>query len=164
MDGGSIARQLGTAAGAAQMNIRGLSHEDSVRAPAGGGNCVNWVLGHMLAVRCHALRMLELELPIAEERLAGYVRGSEPGAAENAENMEWIDFRELRKAYVASQKAIAKRLEEMGADELDRKLAEPTKLTGDTLGSAMMFFAFHDAYHAGQLGILRRALGQPGAI
>jgi uncharacterized damage-inducible protein DinB len=37
--------------------------------------------------------------------------------------------------------------------------------TGEsTLGSKLFTFNFHESYHAGQLGILRRMLGKEGAI
>ena len=162
MDGKTVAHQLGLAAASAQQNIRGLTHEESVRAPGDGGNCANWVLGHMLAIRFHALRMLDLEMPMVEDRLADYVRGTDPEA--DGGKTDWLDFRELKQAYKASQKAITAKLREMDEEAWNRPLPEPTHLTGETVGSAMAFFAFHDAYHAGQLGMLRRSAGKPGAI
>jgi uncharacterized damage-inducible protein DinB len=43
----------------------------------------------------------------------------------------------------------------------------PDSPTGDpdeTLGSLLAVALFHQAYHAGQLGILRRIAGESGAI
>lgn len=36
---------------ALQRNTAGLSHEDSLVQPQPAGNCLNWVLGHILAHR-----------------------------------------------------------------------------------------------------------------
>ena len=44
----------------------------------------------------------------------------------------------------------------------DSRLDEP--LEKDTLGWRLAFLQFHEAYHAGQLGLLRRLLGKDGAI
>jgi uncharacterized damage-inducible protein DinB len=43
------------------------------------------------------------------------------------------------------------------ARDLGRKLP-----TGSTLGDALSFLAFHEAYHLGQLGLIGRTLGKPG--
>ena len=44
----------------------------------------------------------------------------------------------------------------------DADLAEPVK--DGTVGSQLAFLHFHEAYHAGQVGLLRRLLGKEGAI
>ncbi len=34
----------------------------------------------------------------------------------------------------------------------------------ETVGQRLAFLQFHEAYHIGQIGLLRRLLGKPGAI
>jgi uncharacterized damage-inducible protein DinB len=55
------------------------------------------------------------------------------------------------------------------ADLTDAAVAAPAPfgLAGrkdETVGSLLVGLAFHEAYHAGQVGMLRRLLGKPGAI
>ena len=33
------------------VNVKGLSHEDSLVQPPAGGNCLNWVAAHIVASR-----------------------------------------------------------------------------------------------------------------
>jgi len=43
----------------------------------------------------------------------------------------------------------------------------PRNMTGDpneTVGTNLAVFAFHESYHVGQTGVLRRVAGKPGVI
>jgi hypothetical protein len=43
----------------------------------------------------------------------------------------------------------------------------PRPFTGDpneTVGSNLATFVFHESYHVGQTGVLRRVVGKPGVI
>jgi uncharacterized damage-inducible protein DinB len=51
------------------------------------------------------------------------------------------------------------------AQRLEERVAQsPTGNPNESLGSLLATVMFHQAYHAGQLGILRRIVGKPGAI
>ncbi|HWK89525.1 MAG TPA: DinB family protein, partial [Longimicrobium sp.] len=59
------------------LNLDGLTHDESVAAP-GGGNSANWVLGHILVHRDKMLALLGEEKLLDAETTAVYDRGSEP--------------------------------------------------------------------------------------
>ncbi len=44
-----------------KKNLDGVTHEESLIQPEGGGNCLNWVLGHIVATRDNAIRLLNQE-------------------------------------------------------------------------------------------------------
>ncbi|MHC4940826.1 MAG: DinB family protein [Planctomycetota bacterium] len=133
-----------------RANAGDLTQEESLRR-VDGANSANWVVGHMLWARNGVLEMLGAE-PV-EVALAAYVRGGGEG--------EMLEIGELRKLLRRSQKALEKAIDDA---DLDQPNPRPDPLTGETIGSAVAFAAFHDSYHAGQLGIIRRLLGKPGAI
>ena len=160
MDRDALLRQYGVAAGSVQFNTRGLSQEESLRSPEAGGNCANWVLGHMVAARCKLLGMLDIEPPIDPASLADYDRGTE----ELSDATKALPFKDLRAAYKQTQKLIAAAIQDGNAELFERPLAEPNATMGDTVATAVAFMAFHDAYHAGQLGLLRRVAGREGQI
>lgn len=136
------------------MNATGITHADSLTQPSPGGNCCNWVVGHILASRnaVHAL----LKLPPAwDDATDRYDRNSRPMTdASDAEPLDGL-LERLR----ASHSAIADALAALD----DSRLAEPVE-GGKPLGMQLAFAAFHESYHVGQLGILRRLLGRDGAI
>jgi uncharacterized damage-inducible protein DinB len=140
---------------ALDVNVEGLSHEESLLQPGGGGNCLNWVVGHIVANRNHILSLLG-EKPIwGEEAYERYKRGSAPipgdggGARPLAEMM--ADF-------ATSQGRVRDGLSRMTEEHLAASAGK------ETVGDQLAFLQFHEAYHIGQAGLLRRLAGKDGAI
>ena len=90
-----------------------------------------------------------------------YARGSEsigPGS-------ECVPLAELRRILEASQGQLVEKLEVADAELWSKEvpgLFEPD--AREPLGIQFSQLTFHEAYHAGQLGVLRRALGKAGGI
>lgn len=42
-------------------NLEGISHEESLKSSDRGGNCINWVIGHIVVTRDVLLETLGLE-------------------------------------------------------------------------------------------------------
>lgn len=127
-------------------NLRDITHNESLIAPQGGGNSINWILGHIIESRNDVRELLGLN-PQYKNELELYQRGSaqlDPAKA--------IEFTRLLEMYNSGQ------------EELENKLKE-TDLTGNIENYRMVtFLAFHESYHTGQTGILRRIAGKEGAI
>lgn len=144
-----------------RANIAGLTHEDSLVQPKRAGNCLNWIFGHVLASRMRLLRMLG-ETPLwQDDDIARYDRGSEP----ILEGAGAMPFEKMKSDFDATQD----RLRPAIAGLTSERLAEPmprdqNPLNVDTLGEMIGAFLFHEGYHAGQTGILRRVIGKDGAI
>ena len=142
-------------------NVQGISHEDSIRLPQAGGNCLNWVAGHITATRDALLGILG-ESPVwTAESKSKYVRGSARWTNGNdAEKLETILER-----FEESQKKLVDRIHRLDASALSAPVPQEKNAFGvDNLGELIATFAFHESYHVGQTGILRRFLGMEGAI
>ena len=139
---------------ALEVNVKDLTHEESLLQPGGGGNCLNWVVGHIVANRNHIHALLG-EAPIwGEEDYARFKRGSAP--VRDAAGAR--PFEKLLEDFSKSQTQVRAGLERM----TEAKLAEAA---GDeTVGDKLAFLQFHEAYHVGQAGLLRRLAGKKGAI
>lgn len=59
-------------------NTKELTHEDSLILPHPGGNCLNWVMGHIVASRNLILNLVGKQPIWSEEETKPYTRGSEP--------------------------------------------------------------------------------------
>lgn len=127
-------------------NLKDITHSESLIAPQGGGNSINWVLGHIIESRDDVRELLGLNR-LHDNKLDQYKRLSaelDPSIA--------VDFSKLLEMYNSGQ------------EELENTLKE-TDLSGDNEKYRMVtFLAFHESYHTGQLGILRRITGKVGAI
>lgn len=137
-----------------QNHAQGITHEESCRPPGPGGNSLNWVLGHIAATR-NDIHALIGEAPLwSEEEAAPYVRGSagrlDPAAAR--------PLSEILEAIERSNTGMKTRLAAMTPEDFDRPLEK------GTLGDVIAFLQFHESYHAGQVGLLRRLLGKEGVI
>ncbi|MHC4547589.1 MAG: DinB family protein [Planctomycetota bacterium] len=159
MDTAALSRQFGFSAGTVMGNTEGLTHEESLLTPERGGNCLNWVLGHIVATRSRMFPLLGLAPFWDEAKIRPYDRGAPPLPADEA-----VALPKLRETLAKSQEHLQGRLGALSGDDLAAALAATEEILGGTLGSALTAFAWHEAYHAGQVGILRRVAGKPGVL
>lgn len=146
---------------AAMKAVDGIEHEESLRLPEADGNCMNWVLGHLTATRGEILKLVGAEPIWQHESVQHYKRGAErltdPDKA--------IDFATIRSDFAASQEPLLVALGALAPEQLAARLGFSfVGRDDDTLEQVLAGFAFHEAYHVGQLGLLRRFLGHPGII
>ena len=140
-------------------NTAGIDHEESLVQPSREGNCMNWVAGHLLVSRGQILGLLGAGPFLSEDETKLYQRGSAPVKPEG----ESVDLERLRQGLEQTAEAIIGVLS--GADEsfLEEELdlpGFPIKMEKPTRGAFLTLFLFHEGYHAGQLGIVRRLLGK----
>ncbi|MBI5653616.1 MAG: DinB family protein [Chloroflexi bacterium] len=145
--------------GIIKMQTKDLTHADSLIQPPFGGNCLNWVLGHLAENRDHVLELLGEPVSMGELG-ARYKRGSDPLIAPGddtlplAEILAWLDRAQER--IVA---AIARMDDAAWAREI---------VTGNnrkaTVAQRVFFLYFHETYHVGQTELFRQIAGKNDKI
>ncbi|HEX7119260.1 MAG TPA: DinB family protein [Longimicrobiales bacterium] len=147
--------QFGMNARLFELTLAGITDEEAVTQPSGGGNCVNWIVGHIVASRESVLSHLGEESVWPAELVRRYERGSAPirSAAEAPASLS-----AMREVFALAQERILRGLDGISAEALDEAVGDSTR------GHKLAFLQFHEAYHVGQLGMLRRFLGKEGAI
>jgi len=143
-----------------RKNVGDVAHEESLRPFPDSGNGVNWVLGHLVAVRSQLLGAIGGQAVWSKEECEPYDRHAPP--LEHASQAK--PLAEIWRAFDLTQARLLQTLGELTPEELTRPVAPEVanplvKTRGDLLG----VIGFHDAYHAGQTGTLRRLLGKPPA-
>jgi uncharacterized damage-inducible protein DinB len=142
------------------MNLAGISHEESLVRPQPAGNSLNWVVGHLLCVYNNALPGLGQAPVMLADRLKRYDRGSDPISDDQA-----LDFSSLQSSLNEAFARFDAGLASLSSEALDAKSPfSPSNNPDETIRSLMTTVLFHQAYHAGQTGVLRRVTGKPGAI
>lgn len=142
-------------------NVEGLTHEDSLVQPRPGGNCLNFVLGHLLSVYDGLLRMLGEQPVLGGATLQRYARGAPP----MEDPAEALEFGKLLQLWADASERVDAALGALDPETLDRPVSEsPTNNPDETLRSLLTTVMFHQAYHAGQTAVLRRIAGKEGAI
>jgi hypothetical protein len=144
-----------------RLNAEGITHEESVRPPGPAGNCLNWVVGHLVALYGRSLPLLGQEPVMAPGELARYDRGSEPLTDPAAA----LPLDRLLAAWDEASRRFDAGLAALAPETLDRPAPfSPGGDPDETVRSLLATVLFHQGYHSGQTGILRRTSGREGAI
>ncbi|HWM91270.1 MAG TPA: DinB family protein [Thermoanaerobaculia bacterium] len=154
MDTESLVYLVNFNAQAMGLNLEGITHEDSLVQPP-RGNCLNWVVGHLLVHRNKMLEALGEPPALPPGALKRYDRGSEPitGDGPDVEPME-----RLLEGMASSKAKVVEAIQRAGDDAL----AKPSGQS--TVGKTLLVLSMHEAYHVGQMGLLRRIAGKERAI
>lgn len=147
--------------GIVRGNTEGLTQEDSMIQPHPGGNCLNWVVGHLMCTWEMVLPMVGQEPILGKEALKRYDRGS----AQLSDPGEALPLETLLSACDEAAKRVDEGLANLTPDALDQPAPfSPRKNPDETVRSLLSIVMFHQAYHAGQTGLLRRIAGKEGKI
>lgn len=153
----AIAQHFGLMYKVAEANLEGMTHTQSLAQPSPGGNCANWILGHLTKVQNGVMQILG-EKPVWEnDQLAR--AGFDPiiGPADA------IDWDTLRDRFLGSRERCLAAISALSHEGLAEPVPHPF---GGTCSRAELLnlLAFHQAYHGGQLAMSRRIAGLEGAV
>jgi uncharacterized damage-inducible protein DinB len=143
--------------GLLKMATDGFTDETWSLGPDGGGNTAHWILGHVTHARNGLLRMAGAEVaPEPWEEAFG--RGATPTGD------GYLPVEELVAKFRAAGEALSSHL--AGMSEEDAAAPAPREFPdgSKTIGDAAHFMYFHETYHLGQIGLIRRMGGLPGFV
>ena len=141
-----------------KLNTEHIDHAESLLSPVGGGNSFNWVLGHMVYSRNESMLFLNRAPLFPKEALELY------RDAPLTETRRAIEFEALLSQYEQLKNPFIEGLRKLTDKELSKPVPDEIKDSADSIGMLIARIVFHEAYHAGQLGLLRRITGRAGAI
>lgn len=135
--------------------LNGLTHADSLIQPQPGGNCLNWVMGHLVTNLQIILDVLGTPSPTDSLDLKRYGYGSQPVTKDGPDVLQ---LETLVKHYGQLNEAICVHLEKMTEDQFEEEI--DNFMGKVTRGWAAFFFFFHNTYHLGQLEQFRNLAGK----
>lgn len=137
----------------------GLKQADTLIQPQPGGNCMNWILGHLLESQISMLKALGGNSPIDQDSLARYQRNSEP-ITKDGEGV--LKLEEVLDGLDKVHAAITNRLTEMSEADFEVEIQQGERKV--IRGWRVFFLHFHYTYHIGQLEQLRQLAGKTEKI
>ena len=153
--------QLSYCQNVVQKHTEDIAEDESVSTPAGGGNSMNWQLGHLLVSRNAMLDLLGGAPALSKEEAAPYARGKKAGEGV----AEYLPLATLRERHADSGERLMQGLRDLDPAKVDEPAPySPFENPKETLGTLLGFFFFHESYHTGQTGVVRRLLGKEGVI
>ncbi len=119
------------------------------------------MVGHLVSAYQLVFPLLGQEPVIGEERLKPYARHAAPLKKSAAA----LPLQELLAAFDEASERFDEGLASLDPKTLGELAPHsPTNDPKETVRSLLASISFHQAYHAGQTGLLRRIAGKPGAI
>ncbi|NIM94778.1 MAG: hypothetical protein GTO18_13845 [Anaerolineales bacterium] len=135
----------------------GLTHHDSLLQLPFRGNCMNWVLGHIMVYRDLVLQMLGEETLLDEREKSLYKKESEPITDEETA----VPLERLLSVLQESEERLVTALEEVTSEGWEANAEQGDEYS---VGEWIEFLEWHENYHVGQLEILRQLAGKDDAI
>ena len=135
-------------------HTKGLSHTDSLIQPPENGNCLNYVLGHLVVHRDLILELVGKEAILTSDQKARYGYGSDPVIEDGS---DVIPLEELLILLERSEQSMVGALEALSSEDLEKEIQSGERTT--TLGERIEFYSWHDTYHVGQTEYLRQLVG-----
>ena len=133
-------------------SIADVSDNDWLRSPGNDSNHLLWLLGHVIVHRAYVLKALGMEWSSSWAPL--FARG-----AEKVEEGEYPTVEEMREAWTQMSAKLREALRQPTAELLEQPPPEGLPSFDNKVSGTLAFFAFHDAYHTGQLSYLHKWLG-----
>ena len=143
-----------------KMQTEGMTHQESLIQLPFRSNCLNWVVGHLVANRCNILALLGADDLRPQVDLDHYERESDPVLAEGK---GVLPLEELLMHLQEAQTRLAVALKKETEESLQR-MAPYRDRPEREIGYWLLFLYFHDSYHVGQTEILRQAAGKDDKI
>jgi hypothetical protein len=138
-----------------RKQIADITHAESLLQPQPGGNCMNWVVGHLVVNLVDILNVLGGEVPPELPDLTPYAFGSDPILCD-AEDV--IPLQALVDEYEQLTSLVSDQLNRMAEADFDEEI--DFWQGKNQLGYVAFFYYFHHTYHLGQLEQLRNLAGK----
>lgn len=142
----------------AKRQTEGLTHAESLIQPPFRGNCLNWVLGHIIRGRNEALQRIGLEPIWDESTRAIYQTGSDPITPVS----KVLPLEQLLADLDETQSRLETALNTLPVEKLEESIQIGEQIT--TVGERLAGLHWHETYHAGQLELLRQLAGKDDQI
>jgi uncharacterized damage-inducible protein DinB len=128
-----------------QNALEGLSESNVLTRPSPHANHINWLLGHLLHCRYMLAGMIGAQVHNPFEEMYW----------NSIEDKSYPKLIEIISRWPEATEKLLSRLSEMTDAELEARTATEKP----TLEEMVSFFAYHEAYHLGQIGIVRKIIG-----
>ena len=138
--------------GMIEKTLEGIPAEKWLIQPANDSNHLLWIAGHVVVHRAAAAKLLGVEWSAPWEKL--FSRG-----AKRVDDGQYPPVPEIQNAWKEVSEKLATALVNPDKERLSKPAAQGAPSLDGTVGGTVSFFCFHEIYHVGQMGFLRKWLG-----
>ncbi len=155
-----ILGQLHTARGYTASLLEGTDPEDWFRMPSGGVSHIAWQVGHIAAAEYYlTLKRIRGDRPEDAQLIpAEYLKLFGKGSTPQAEAEAYPSPAEIRTMFERVHQQALEEVTALPQGVLAERTDPPHPMFSTKLG-ALLFCPLHEMIHAGQIGLIRRLLG-----
>jgi uncharacterized damage-inducible protein DinB len=149
----SIVAQYGLSGNILATSIKDLSESDAkTRSRSGSGPSIAWTIGHL----CHyKVKMLQL---LGREKENPFAASFEHTAA--TDGSSYPALAQLLASFSRLNSELSAAVSEASAGQLDAPMPGSGPHDEKKVFDTLLFFAWHEAYHLGGIGAIRKDLGR----
>lgn len=137
--------------------IRDFTDDEAKQRVEGNSNCMLWLFAHLTAVRCALAGMLGHKKEVAWQE---HFRKGSPG-----DNFaQYPDMAEVRQVWQEITPELMHLLETAGDQQLSAPAPREFPIPDKSMRGAILFLAFHESYHVGQMSYLRKCIGKDNLV
>ena len=137
--------------------LKGLGLEELHRRAGPDSSSLIWLAGHLVQGRYGMSNLAGLSDEAPWQEL--FKRYSKIGRPD-----EYPDLQELIHAWDEIGRRVAERLPEMSEDELNARSPRRFPVADRSVRAGLAFLLWHETYHIGQMGYLRKWLGYDSLV
>ena len=150
-----LAASVGTTNMLVPLVLSDLSDEQAhTRTRDGAGPSITWEMGHLIDYRCAMLKLLgaEREKPFAIDF----------GTSSATDGSDYPGVEDVRRVWGELQTALQTALENATEEAVRQPSGQGGPHGEQSVLDGLVFLTWHEAYHMGALGAIRKSLGLPG--
>jgi DinB superfamily len=142
--------------------LDGISEKEGLYRIDDKTNHLNWIAGHLLAMRCRSLNRSGVGCS-ATAFAAIYSDMDAPPPANRMidTGVQYPPLSELLLEWQNMSEAFIQSVLKLPEDLWNKDIGFVTPIDGRTLIDSFAFTALHESFHIGQMSIIRKALGKP---
>lgn len=157
MTGEFLASMYKTSGNVFKKAVDGIPKDEWFKRPGDESNHLMFIAGHLVTSRALVLKTLQVEW--SAPWLALFSRG-----AKMVETEKYPDCEEILKAWDEVSEKLALSLSSVTPEFLAQPAPPRAPGYDGKIGGTIGFLAFHETYHVGQVGYLRKWLGHGQAV
>lgn len=137
--------------------LSGFTDTETNRRPYGDGNVnhVKYLAGHLLNSQYGLSMIAGLQPEIKWNELFAVM-----GQSEAKDNFNYPSIKEIKNEWNALHEPTREGLSKLTVEDLTQAPPSPFEQVADTSGELWAFINHHQAYHIGQISLLRKAFGK----
>lgn len=132
--------------------LEGIPGDKESRRPGDANNHAQWLAGHLVSTRYFIGSLIGLREEEPHPEFFAQGKGID-------DTLTYPTLEQSKKDWKVITEKIGKRLSEVSDEDLSKEAPFPNPTGDNSVGGMLDFLTHHEAYHIGQLGYLRKYLG-----